>query len=266
MSSIANKAWMGIPLILGLIPCAAPMDLGESRVEANSLLSGMGSFPVSGSNFRVSLTDAPAKELKSVFVNIKHVELWLERDGKEARLITGQNFGLVDLMKLQAGVLLPIRDLNIPERVNVKKVRLVLTDGNYAVKTDDSHCSLQTPSAQENGIKINFTNAVTIEKGIAYSLIVDFDAQKSVVIKGNGDCLLKPVLKVASFTKISIPEVQDDVTQPGDDVTGGVIDGNTGNEAPADPLADTNDTGFDIGATTTSPTPIDPDQLGQYYP
>lgn len=100
-------------------------------------------------NFRLSLTDAPTKELKSVFVNVKNAELWLTMGGKSARLVVAKNLGMVDLMTLLNGELLPMQDLQIPAGATVTHIRLILGSGNYAVKTNGSTCDLQTPSGRK---------------------------------------------------------------------------------------------------------------------
>jgi hypothetical protein len=185
-------------------------------------------------NFRVSLTDAPSKDLKSVFVNVLSAEIWVSKGDKSARVVIAKNLGLVDLMTLRNGKLLTLEDFHIPEGVVVSKMRLILGDGNYSIKSDDSRCEMQTPSGQQSGIKIHFTNPVTIASETTYSLVVDFDAEKSVVVKGNGDCLLKPVLKIADFTRVD-------------------PDGDSGGDSDGD--------GYDDGDDSGYPPIVDPDQI-----
>lgn len=232
--NIINKTALISATVFALISCAPGNSinslLNDSSDNNNaSASSQLETYSPKPANFRVSLTDAPAKDLKSVFVNVLSVEVWLKKDVKEARVVIGKNLGMVDLMTLRNGVLLPIEDLSLPAGIEVTRIRLILGDGNYGVKTDGSQCSLQTPSAQQSGIKISLTNPVTLMSGNSYSLVVDFDAEKSVVVKGNGGCLLKPVLKIASFTKVDQSQIGDDggsPAAPGDDLMGGVIDSN----------------------------------------
>ena len=75
----------------------------------------------------------------------------------------------------------------------IKQVRLVLGDQNSVVVGEDS-VSLDTPSAQQSGLKLQ-VNA-NLEPGITYDLLLDFDAAKSVVKAGNsGKYILKPVIR-----------------------------------------------------------------------
>ncbi|MBC7419899.1 MAG: DUF4382 domain-containing protein [Bdellovibrio sp.] len=242
------------PVFLFLGACSATNStLGEITPPLQSYSSKTG-------NFRLSLTDAPARQLKSVFVNVKNAELWLTQGGKSARLVVAKNLGMVDLMMLRNGVLLPMHDLQIPAGATVTHIRLILGSGNYAIKSTGSKCDLQTPSGQQSGVKIKLTNPVTIEGQFKYSLVVDFDAEKSVVIKGNGGCLLKPVLKVAGFTRVSENQTDDNgggSAVPGEDLTGGSNDSNIPvTELPNQSGDGTSATGADSGAATQAPDEI----------
>lgn len=199
------------------------------------------SFAPKNNNFRVSLTDAPKDDLKSVFVNVVNAELWLEKGGKSARLVIAKDLGMVDLLTLRNGLLMTMADITIPEGVSITQIRLILAQDNYAIKMDVSQCSLQTPSAQQSGIKIKLANPVTIAADKSYSLVLDFDAAKSVVVKGNGDCLLKPVLKVGAFTQVNIDDVNDDgsTNTDGEDVDNSdETDTSTGDDSGFDPIVD----------------------------
>ena len=232
---------------------------GSSLVPTDAVPQApLQSYSSKGSNFRVSLTDAPAKQLKSVFVNVESVELWLTKAGRSGRLVVGKNLGMVDLMTLRNGVLLPIQDVTIPAGAAVSEIRLLIGSGNYAVKSNGSICKLQTPSGQTSGVKIKIKSPVTVEDNFNYSLVVDFDAEKSVVLKGNGDCLLKPVLKIAGFTRVPQENVDDDggeISIPGEDLTDGNEDSNIGGDTGGSIGGDTGgsiggDTGGSIGGDT----------------
>lgn len=188
---------------------------------------------VASNNLRLSLTDAPSKDLKSVWVNVDHAELFVKRGGGQGRLIVAQNLGMVDLMTLRNGVSLPMQDMTLPVGTEISAIRLVLkADNNHGIKTNGSRCDMKTPSAQQSGIKIHLAQPFTIEEGQTYSMIMDFDAEKSVVVRGHGGCLLKPVLKLLSVVKAPIPIPEDPSgggsENPGD--TGGGTDngGDTG--------------------------------------
>jgi hypothetical protein len=56
---------------------------------------------------------------------------------------------------------------------------------------------LETPSAVQSGIKL--IHQFTVGPGQRVDLLLDFDACKSIVKRGNGTYLLKPVIKVIPF-------------------------------------------------------------------
>lgn len=53
---------------------------------------------------------------------------------------------------------------------------------------------LEIPSGEQTGIKLN--HGSVIESGLLYDLILDFDAERSIVLTGNGQYKLKPVIRV----------------------------------------------------------------------
>jgi len=52
---------------------------------------------------------------------------------------------------------------------------------------------LETPSAQQSGLKINLHESISA--GLLYKLLLDFDAARSIVKTGNGKYILKPVIR-----------------------------------------------------------------------
>lgn len=250
-------------ITLGLAPLVSYLIVSCSAGSTNYLgtdgettsSSELASFAPKANNFRMSLTDAPNEELKSVFVNVLRAELWLKNGAKEARLVVAQDLGLVDLLTLRNGVLLPMADLVIPAGVSITQIRLILGPDNYAIKNVGGQCSLQTPSGQQSGIKIKLANEVTIETGKSYSLVLDFDAAKSIVVKGNGDCLLKPVLKIGAFVRLDEEDINNDGTtdNSGEDV----ID-----DSSSIPDNSSDESGYDESDVTTMPPEIvDPDVI-----
>lgn len=169
----------------------------------DSIQNSMSLYSPGSGNLKVLLTDAPKNDVAQVNVDIDHIELWLDKDEKPVRLIIGQNMGRIDLLKLREGVLMSIQELMIPIGVTVRKIRMVLKpEGHFLVKNNENTCYMKTPSAQQTGIKIILKNPVTIEPGHSYSMVIDFDANKSIVLQPKGGCLLKPVLKLKSFTRV----------------------------------------------------------------
>lgn len=193
-------------LFAGLIFALGCNDASDNNPTVNA-----NKYSEKPSNFKVHLTDAPIDEVKEVHVNVKHIEIWLKGQNNSARVKLAENLGDIDLLKLQNGVTLAMAELDIPADVEVSHFRLILaTNGNYLVYDNDDICALQTPSQQQTGLKIKFGAPVMVEANRSYTLTVDFDAKKSIVIKGNGGCLLKPVLKLADLSSTPLDNVNDD--------------------------------------------------------
>lgn len=258
---------------------------GGGQSEATQKL--LSSYSPQPANLRLSLTDAPKQDLKEVNVNVAHMELFLKKGEIQKRLILAQDLGMVNLLSLRNGVLLPMADVDMPDGVEITHIRMVLKgENNHAIRMDDSRCDMQTPSGQQSGIKIQLKTPIVIQSGYRYSMIVDFDAAKSVVIRGNGTCLLKPVIKLLTATRQQIEDDSSggddggstggedtggDGSTGGDDGTGGSDDGSTGgdgNTNPDEPITDGTDTNVDPNAPTEydffddNGFPIPPEELG----
>ncbi|UYL07526.1 DUF4382 domain-containing protein [Bdellovibrio sp. SKB1291214] len=205
MSNFLSKITVTAGMVF--VGACSPQSVSNSASVGSSSLSVDASKQAAVS---FKLVDAPNKEIKSVVVDIDHLEVLVAGASKSGRLQLAKGLGPVDLLKLQNGVSLPLQDIVAPDGLQIQQIRLILKDsGHYIVKEDDSICELKTPSAQKTGVKIILTNKVQFEAGHQYNVTVDFDANKSVVLQGNGGCLLKPVLKLISVTKQELPEVID---------------------------------------------------------
>jgi len=74
----------------------------------------------------------------------------------------------------------------------VSQVRLILGEDN-TVMVNNTLYPLQTPSAEQSGLKLNING--TLVAGTVYNVTLDFDAGMSVVQTGNGSYILKPVIR-----------------------------------------------------------------------
>ena len=74
----------------------------------------------------------------------------------------------------------------------VEQVRLILGSNSTVVVNNVSY-PLSTPSADQTGLKLQVHQ--TLEAGVAYSILLDFDANQSIVDQGNGTYKLKPVIR-----------------------------------------------------------------------
>ena len=141
----------------------------------------------------VHLIDAPA-DYEKVLVDVQGLKIHVsgtedeEDDGWQDLDLT--TTGQIDLLLLTNGNSEWLTDVELPVG-NIAQMRLILGSNNEIVVGGET-LELDTPSAEQSGLKFNIN--ATIEEGKTYVLYIDFDAEKSVVEKGNGTYSLKPVL------------------------------------------------------------------------
>ena len=135
----------------------------------------------------VSLTDAPAK-YDAVMVDIQGVEV-MGSDGNAVVLNT--KAGIYNLLDFSNGIdtLIASDDLNAG---TISQIRLIL-GANNSVKVDGVVYHLSTPSAMQSGLKLQIHQK--FEVGVSYYILLDFDASQSIVLTGNGEYQLKPVIR-----------------------------------------------------------------------
>ena len=104
--------------------------------------------------------------------------------------------GIYNLLDFTNGKDTLVADAEL-EGGHLSQVRLILGENNSLMVDDVVH-DLKTPSAQTSGLKLNVHQEII--PGEAYSYVIDFDAMKSIVCKGNGGFNLKPVIRV--FTEV----------------------------------------------------------------
>ncbi len=140
----------------------------------------------------VKLTDAPG-DYDAVFIDVQDVVI--KYNGSEEEVTIGEvNAGVYDLLELTGGVSVLLIDDEIPAG-DISQIRLILGNNNTIVVNGETF-PLQTPSAQQSGLKINVNE--TLVGGIFYEFILDFDVDKSIVAQGNGGYLLKPVIRAST--------------------------------------------------------------------
>ena len=77
----------------------------------------------------------------------------------------------------------------------ITEIRFVLNDSGNTIVVGGVSQPLTTPSGQSSGYKVKLTQNPSLVPGATYSLLLDFDAAKSIVSAGNGKYLLKPVVR-----------------------------------------------------------------------
>jgi hypothetical protein len=149
------------------------------------------------SSISVRLMDDPA-DFDNVFIEVVDVKIKLNDDSDNEngwQSLNAINTGVYDLLDLTGGInVLLVDDFQIPSG-ELNQIRLVLGSNNSVVM-DGVSFSLNTPSAQQSGLKIKVNE--TLEANIAYTFLLDFMVEESIVIAGNsGNINLKPVIRAS---------------------------------------------------------------------
>jgi hypothetical protein len=141
--------------------------------------------------FQVYLTDDPGN-YEQVVIDVQDIKINYSSDTASGWQSLGAvRTGSYDVLKLvnDRDTLLADAEINTGK---IQQIRLVLGPNNY-VKIGGQNYPLETPSAQQSGLKLNIHQDVN--EGILYKLIMDFDASRSIVKTGNGKYILKPVIR-----------------------------------------------------------------------
>jgi hypothetical protein len=152
----------------------------------------------------VSMTDAPACGFDAVNVTVSKVRVHQSSTAGETDAgwtdITLSPAKKINLLNLTNGVLESLGQTALAPG-KYTQLRLVLDANtgtglaNSVIPTGSTtEQTLETPSGTQSGIKL--VNEFDIAAGQKVDLVLDFDACKSVLTKGNGKYALKPVIKV----------------------------------------------------------------------
>jgi hypothetical protein len=155
----------------------------------------------------VKMTDAPACGYDHVWVTVTKVRVHKSDTASDADpgwsevAVTpdpGSDGRRIDLLSLQNGVLAELGQTALPEG-HYTQVRLVLSAAPGAnqlmLTSDKSVVNLDTPSAQQSGLKLK--HGFDVAAGDTVDLVLDFDACKSIVKAGASNRYnLKPVVSV----------------------------------------------------------------------
>lgn len=158
----------------------------------------------SRSTFKVQLTDAPA-DYDAVNIDIQAVRLHKKEEAEMDSSDSGSGWITileepleVDLLELTNGNEITLGAVEL-EPGHYSQLRFVLGENN-TITVDGQTMPLTTPSAQQSGLKLQLD--ANVEAGETYTLLVDFDAARSIVEAGNsGKYILKPVLHTVNLAE-----------------------------------------------------------------
>ncbi|PWF49242.1 DUF4382 domain-containing protein [Massilia glaciei] len=155
-------------------------------------------------SLKVAMTDAPACGYDAVNVTVNKVRVHQSSSAADTDAgwtdITLSPAKKINLLNLTNGALEELGQTPLAVG-RYTQLRLVLDANNgnalnnsVIVTGTSNEVSLDTPSAVQSGIKLVSSFDVLADQRV--DLVLDFDACKSVLTKGNGKYALKPVVKV----------------------------------------------------------------------
>lgn len=137
--------------------------------------------------YKVRMTDAPGP-YSEVNVDIQAVEV----TGSNGQTVTlNTNAGIYNLLDFTNGADTLIATSTLTDS-RVNQIRLILGPNNTVV-VDGVSYPLSTPSAEQSGLKLLVNQ--TLSADIENNVLIDFDANASIIQTGNGTYKLKPVLR-----------------------------------------------------------------------
>jgi hypothetical protein len=140
---------------------------------------------------QVFLTDDPG-DYEEVLIDVLDIQVNVTGDNDEGwQSLAGVNSGTYDLLRLVNDKDTLLADATIPSG-RLHQLRLILGSENY-VKVNGTMIKLNTPNAQQSGLKLNIQQDVA--SGILYKILLDFDVAKSIVSAGSDSYNLKPTIR-----------------------------------------------------------------------
>jgi hypothetical protein len=185
-----KKASLGIVLAFLLGGCSggsSETSSGGGESSDTSLDGGSNSVTSSSDplgTLSIYLTDAPTDEVSSV--NVYITGLTIKRSGASVERFSN-DVGLIDLLDLRDSTLLIAED-NVTAG-DYEFIRVGLDQSRSNVIVSGETLPLKIPSEE-----IKVLGGFVVPTGGFTNILLDFDADKSLVKLGNGNWLLKPVI------------------------------------------------------------------------
>ena len=172
---------IALPLMSALIPLILLLLLLPACSDDSS-------DPNQNATLIVSLTDAPA-DYDAVNITFSEISAHIDNDWitisgetQTINLLDWANGNTIELGRAELG----------PGKYT--QIRLMVTEAT--VEVDGTTYDVTIPSAEQTGLKLNIN--ADLEAGSTYEIIIDFDAEKSIIETGNGAYKLKPVIRATT--------------------------------------------------------------------
>jgi len=153
------------------------------------------STDVEKGQIKITMVDAPG-DYDEINIVVARVEAHKNGfDSTNGWHVVNNISATYDLLELRNGAS-TILGNNSLEAGTYTQIRLITGSGSNIVVNGTVY-PLEIPSGEQSGIKLN--HAFVINSGQLYELILDFDAEHSIVLTGTGQYKLKPVIRVVPF-------------------------------------------------------------------
>ncbi|MDD5093288.1 MAG: DUF4382 domain-containing protein [Dehalococcoidia bacterium] len=160
---------------------------------------GIGPSPAYAGTIEIRITDAPNHDVSSVYMTIGNIEVQKSGGSGGTGIAAGndgdrgwttvigeeRSFELLELLGVEE--ILGSKELEVGHYTQIR-----LDVAAVRVTVDGITQSAALPSG-----KLKLVGSFDIEAGKTTALTLDFDAQKSVVVAGNGKVQFKPVVKIS---------------------------------------------------------------------
>jgi hypothetical protein len=144
---------------------------------------------------KIYLADKPAA-YDEVNIVVSQVSVHAaDQDSESGWTVISDTIQTYDLLSLSNGAMALFANHPL-DPAHYTQIRLKVTDGCNVV-VDGTPYDLEIPSGEQSGIKIN--HQFEIQPGETYELLLDFDAERSIHQKGNGDYQMQPVIRAVAI-------------------------------------------------------------------
>jgi hypothetical protein len=185
--SFRNILSFTFAVMLAVLAGSCDITDDMSQEPSNDITDGKGKLVV-------RMHDNPGN-YDEVWVEVDRVEVNNQADPDTGWVVISEPQERYNLLELVNGAHVVLGEAEL-DAGHYPQIRLILGNDNSIV-VNGTEYGLQTPSAQQTGLKLNVD--AEIEEGHVYNLYLDFDVSKSIVRRGPphqaGSYLLKPVIR-----------------------------------------------------------------------
>ena len=169
-----------ILIIIGFIAVVLISVGSCKKNDINDIADGFGTL-------KVSITDAPFpfEFIEEASVTITKIEL-RKRDIEEDEypfITIFEDTTTYNLLELRNGITADLQEMSVPVG-SYDLLRIYVDKASITVKDYDTY-DLKVPSGSQTGIKVFIDPDLRIKGGLTSELLLDFNLEKSFVLKGN---------------------------------------------------------------------------------